>query len=373
MRQVCQIVHDIWISGDGCPKTFNAICYQFKTEVLPVYHKYRKGDFKGEGGVSKKKKKKKKDTSPPPPPSRKSERLGSTSSVEKDCDPTPPTPTSTSTSSRPATRTETGPSRYSVWLKDHGDKLFDVFSSKTLEKVLEEGGAFDSCFYDDQKEPSERNLVIETMRVSKDYYDYWREIEATKARKFFRTLSALGIDPTLCNRDTTDPDINDNFDAPHKSPFKPPLEDRNPSMSRVRMTTVTRSTAVRCLSEQLENVITLPTSIATKIDAGTQTKEIFLEDLNECTMPKISTRKKTTRRTRGQSSYTISPAYLQSGALMMSVATMSASQAVIAMKIHDETVYKQKRLLPLALNKKYQRNLNLFKRYQDIILKTASI
>ena len=48
----------------------------------------------------------------------------------------------------------------------------------------------------------------------------------------------------------------------------------------------------------------------------------------------------------------------------MSVATMSASQAVLAMKIHDETVYRQRRLLPLVLNKKYQRKLKLLKKFQ---------
>ena len=82
-------------------------------------------------------------------------------------------------------------------------------------------------------------------------------------------------------------------------------------------------------------------------------------------MPNISTRKKTSRRSRGHSSLAVSPAYLQSGGLMMSVATMSASQAVLAMKIHDETVYRQKRLLPLVMNKKYQRKLKLLKKYQE--------
>ena len=45
IRHVSQILLDIWRSADGCPKTINAICYQLKTEVLPMYQKYRKGDY----------------------------------------------------------------------------------------------------------------------------------------------------------------------------------------------------------------------------------------------------------------------------------------------------------------------------------------
>ena len=56
-----------------------------------------------------------------------------------------------------------------------------------------------------------------------------------------------------------------------------------------------------------------------------------------------------------------SPAYLLSGALMMSVATMSSSQTIMAMKIHDETVYKQ-----TSMNKKYKRKLKLLKKYQSL-------
>ena len=208
ISQVSTIVHDIWVSGDGCPKTHKAIQNQFKSEVLPIYKKYRKGDFPSpDETVQKKNKKKKKASSPPPSSTRQSSRVsisageGCSSSAASpspsatESSPCPQPTICTSSSGRPATRGETGPSRYSIWLKDHGHKLFDVFSRTTLDKVLEEGGAFDSVFYTDQRDSSQRELVIETMRVSKDYYEHWRNIEATKARKFAKKLSAFGIQP----------------------------------------------------------------------------------------------------------------------------------------------------------------------------------
>ena len=73
-------------------------------------------------------------------------------------------------SGRPSIGGETGPRRHSVWLRDHGHKLFDIFSSTTLDKVLDEVGAFDFEFYTDQK----------------------CGIDASKARKFARKLSAYG-------------------------------------------------------------------------------------------------------------------------------------------------------------------------------------
>ena len=44
----------------------------------------------------------------------------------------------------------------------------------------------------------------------------------------------------------------------------------------------------------------------------------------------------------------------------------------MAMKIHDETVYRQTRHLPLILNKKYKRKLKLLKKYQALKSKRSS-
>ena len=59
-----------------------------------------------------------------------------------------------------------------------------------------------------------------------------------------------------------------------------------------------------------------------------------------------------TRQHSKQSSNLIDPRYLQSGAQMMVLNGMSASQAVLAMYIHDTEVYDQERFLPLLMQKK---------------------
>ena len=76
-----QVIHDlalycitVWESGDGCPKKIKAVKDQFKSEVYPVYQKYRKGDIDKEGFKTKNKKKKKKELTAPPVVCRKSSR-----------------------------------------------------------------------------------------------------------------------------------------------------------------------------------------------------------------------------------------------------------------------------------------------------------
>ena len=46
-------------------------------------------------------------------------------------------------------------------MTEHGHKLFDVFSETAMVAVLQEGRCFDSDFYEDQRDPDQRKLVIE--------------------------------------------------------------------------------------------------------------------------------------------------------------------------------------------------------------------
>ena len=48
----------------------------------------------------------------------------------------------------------------------------------------------------------------------------------------------------------------------------------------------------------------------------------------------------------------------------MSLNTMSATQAVLAMFMIDTKVYRQTRILPLSKQKKYQQQLALYKKMQ---------
>ena len=364
MKDLSLFCIGVWESGDGCPKRWNAVVDQFKSEVYPVYQKYRKGDIDDEAFKTKNKKKKKKDASPAVASRKSSRHLNTSSSDDGDQVQEPASsstvPKQAITPTPVSTRGGTGPSRYAAWLRDHGNKLFNIFSSDVMMTRLEEGKAFDSDFYEDQKNVESRSLVIQTMRVRKEFYDNEKNLELTKARKFARKLSALGINATPSSQ--AEPENEDDENIPD-SPFKTPTEDNIPSVTRQRLAAVTRSTVVRSLQSQIDDVISLPATTNTLVDQSSQTEEISLDDIKD--MPLISTRKRTTKKSSKQARL-VSPAYLQSGALMMSIATMSSSQAVMAMKIHDETVYRQTRHMPLILNKKYKRKLKLLKKYQAL-------
>jgi hypothetical protein len=267
MISLSKFCFEVWEAGDGCPLMEKNVKKKFQLTVLPKYNKYRKGDIDDEAFKKKNKKKKKKDP----------ESSGSSDSEK-------------SVSTR-------GPSRYSFWLRDHGNRLFDIFSVDTMRKYLEEGKAFDSEFYEDQKDVNKRNLVIQTMRVRKEFYEQEKELEMSKARKYAHKLSAFGLN--MPNQTST----VDLDDTPHiedenieDSPFKAPRDENLISKRINRSSTVTRSTVSRSLESQIDNILILPASINTTTDEGTQTENLFLEEVRESAMPQISTRKKPTKK-----------------------------------------------------------------------------
>ena len=281
-----QVIHDlavfcvmVWESGDGCPKGVQAVKAQFKTQIFPLYQKYRKGDIQDEAFKTKKKKKKKKDADAP------------TQSVK--------------------TRGASGPSRYSAWQRDYGHKLFDIFSIAHMHLQLAEGKAFDCDFYEDQKDCEKRFLVIETMRVRKEFFEQENKLNLLKARKYARKMSALGLATSSGHAQSEDED--DDEDEMPGSPFKDQNIASTPSSTSQHLSALTRSTVVRHLHHQLDNVITVPATINTLFDQSSQTEEIFLEDIKDCNMPKISTRKKVSRKvSTSKKSTLVSPAYLLS-------------------------------------------------------------
>ena len=98
---------------------------------------------------------------------------------------------------------------------------------------------------------------------------------------------------------------------------------------------------------------------STYVSEGSQTgSSIQINDISE--FPKIFTRKKS----KVQQNTLCHPAYLQAGLLMMSLCNQSVNQAVMNMFIIDTVIYKQTRMLPLRLQKDYQRQLQLMKRYR---------
>ena len=203
--------------------------------MYPVYQKYRKGDIDKEGFKTKNKKKKKKELTAPPVVCRKSSRgLDTGPSDDGDSEPAAAEVTlKQGESSTPAsTRSAAGPSRHTAWLTDHGHKLFDIFSLNIMRARVAEGKAFNSEFYDDQKNIESRSLVIQTMRVRKEFYENEKQLELTKARKYARKMSAMGCGNSSASQDNADSSDEDNIPG---SPFKTPTDDDIPSCTRQRL------------------------------------------------------------------------------------------------------------------------------------------
>ena len=371
------IIHDlavgvekIWKSGDGCPKSKSTIIYQFEKTVLPAYQKFRKGDTGG--GSSKKKKKKVNDSPQVQTPARTSLRSPAPSSVDHDHD----LSSSDHLDGRDqlgagdnvqavqgqhghVSKRKEGKERKELWMKEHGDMLFDVFSENAMVKTLEEEMCFDSDFYEDQKDPALRKLVIETVRVRKEFVDAEKKLSAKKARKFARVLSAMGQSSVVrefCASlpETTDDNMNE------KSPFKAPRE----AISSIARSNITTRKARKDLTDVLDsnqNILSVPSvaaSFGCLANKTTQTENHSLDDIE---IPSVSTRKKPSKPGASQSSL-CHERYLQAGFLMCAIGNQSPSQAVLNMMIMDTEVYKQKRKLPLIMQKKYQLEMKKMKK-----------
>ena len=128
--------------------------------------------------------------------------------------------------------------------------------------------------------------------------------------------------------------------APEDSPFKSPL-----AIPLVVSNTQVHSNIQTRSKDNIKRVIDY------KVDRATQTDDSF---------PQVSTRV-------SSESTLCNPNYLQAGLLMMAVGNQSSAQAVLNMYIMDTEVYKQKRGLPLRLEKKYQKLLNTVKKLKAVV------
>ena len=48
IRDLAYFCVGVWEAGDGCPRSWIKVMEIFKKDVLPVYHKYRRGDINNE-------------------------------------------------------------------------------------------------------------------------------------------------------------------------------------------------------------------------------------------------------------------------------------------------------------------------------------
>ena len=228
-----------------------------------------------------------------------------------------------------------------VWMEDHGTQLFDVLSLKRLSKIAstkdnENMEIFDSDSYDNQKDPAQRDKVIEIMKVTREYLLEQKSKIKSQGAKYARHLSAYGM-----NQDQE---------------IHLPEELDNQTSTEVDESTET---------EEDCSVIkpTCPSTVTTRSgrrpsDTSMDARETTF--IGKQTFPQISTRNK-------PNSTLVHPAYLQSGLLMMALGNESPNQVVLNMYIHDTVVYGQQRKLPLRLQKEYQRALHRMKRYRASI------
>jgi hypothetical protein len=374
INQLAEAVESIWKTGDGCPKAKSSIMKQFENHVLPTYQKYRRGDTIPRV-------RQKKPGTPAQSTSRKSARTQGSAAGASPGDqsvdspdtasvPSPPTAKSPITPQPLLSKRREGKERKESWMKDQGQKLFDIFSEATMVKVLEEGRCFDSDFYEDQNDPSLRNLVIETVRVRKEFVEAEKELATKKANKFARVLSAFGQSAVVKNYCDNLPEVPEEHDVIEKSPFKTPKEAIT-SLDRSSILTRNVKRSLASMMDSNKNIIAVP-SIASSLgnlsNKSTQTGSHSLDDIS---IPAISTRKKPTKPGAKQSSL-CHEAYLQAGLLMCAVGNQSPSQAVLNMMIMDTQVYKQKRKLPLTMQKKYQLELKKIKKMKASMRRKAS-
>ena len=185
-------------------------------------------------------------------------------------------------------------------MQDCGSSMFDVFSEIAMVKTLGEGLCFDSDFYEDQKDVSQRNLVIETVRVRKEFVEAEKQLNATKARKFARTLSALGKSPAVQDFVDNLPDEVEVENENEKSPFKAPTR---PVSDTARSNVITRNVR-RALTKTMDsnqNILSIPSvpaSLGLRCNTSTQTEAHSLDAIS---FPAISTRKKPSKTGARQS------------------------------------------------------------------------
>ena len=348
------LVNKIWESADCCPVAKQHIVKKFEA-LFAIYKKYLNY---GRGKVSHKKKA---SSDPPRQPTRKSRRKEtkeasdisspesaqqvdfSTEQVtEKNAE------MAASTSSAASTKRSSSSKRLAeehihkqAWMEDHGLQLFDVVSHQRLNNIAKgkdplQIETFDSDYYDDQSNPALRTHFIQVMKVTKEYYDQQKALQKSNGAKYARLLSAFGAVP-----DNSVQDEGDLSEEPTTCEESTETEDEGPVRKIENPSLVTTRSGRRGSSSSVSSP-----------------EFAYIGDMQ--ILQSISTRNK-------PGSKLCHPAYLQSGLLMMALGNESPNQVVLNMFIHDTVVHGQKRILPLRLQKEYQRALRRMKRYRDCL------
>ena len=189
-------------------------------------------------------------------------------------------------------------------------------------------------------------MIIARVRVRSEWYQQEKKVERRRALQHARMLSQRG-DMLASNKKDIDEfeDKEENTAVPELSPFKSPLAVSHKDISKPQIVSKIQT---RSTSSKAKRTIDFHSSNST----SSQTESEFL-------IPPVFTR-------ISSKSTLCNPSYLQAGLLMMAVGNQSPAQAVLNMYIMDTEVYKQKRSLPLRLQKKYQKMLNTLKKVKAV-------
>ena len=217
--------------------------------------------------------------------------------------------------------------RRKVWDSCEGTLLFDVNSSYRVTQCVKNGYSFDKTFYEDQK--NERKLRMMVTKVTKEFQEQELQRKKKEAISQARMISAM--------KETSLPvmDLNESQSDVEEVPD----DDWIMSINELGSLDL-NSTAIHY---ETRRSILSSSSNTSKCHASTQT------DLTDFAMPNVPIR---IASSRNKSSRLIEPRYLEAMSLLMSD-NLSATEAIKAVYTVDTVIWKQKRHLPLELDKDY--------------------
>ena len=343
LQQLAGIIESLWIEADCCPFSKKIIKINLKT-LISNYKSFKqktekKSHHKVKSTVIKK---------PERRSLRNTEQLDNSIVSNEEQEIEDSGDKCNNINSKQYTRSLAKPNKEVLdkWNKEYGDKLFDVFSIARMKKDISEGYAFDSDFYEDQKDPNKRLKVMEIMKVTKEYYQQQRKIQKRQAISYQRRISQYYSN----NEDSESVDLEDQ--TPIVLMSKRSLETQDSEYQpESKKCSISSPTAISIIQTKSHNRLSEAESYrkTSLMNVSTQTEKAVIPDL----------------KTRAEDLRCTNPNILQAAVLMCAVGNQSASQAVLNLFIIGNEVFQQEWVLPLILQKKYQAKLQLAKKLRS--------
>ena len=234
------------------------------------------------------------------------------------------------------------------WRKEVGLHLFDVFSEVERKKVELNSMAFDEAFLDDQR--GARKLLIDTSKETKEFkLSEVQKKERDRRQKNYRA-SAVGDFSSVT------------YSASETGGSSEMMDEYEVSQQDVSQTQFISSVKTR--AEKFNEVSSVLKATCKK-SVGTQVEGEFV-------FPQVSTRLPATKKP-GTFSNQLNPRIVAAGSLLMGVAGLTTSQAIISIKIVANVVFQQQYILPPSMEKEYQKKIKIRKKLakMDSISKSA--